>query len=114
MERVGDVLGRIQTLLIDIDPVRVAFTTREHLAEIRNERWLPLRDQLEVVRVKEPSTDMRETMRELEVAIENVFHKLFQLGGMTGSSGDAKEVQARHAGANTLVAAILDSLHNHQ
>jgi hypothetical protein len=78
VNRVASVLGPIQTLLIDLMPPRALsnFSEVAHVSESRRERWLPLRDQLEVVLVMEPDADIRDSMRRLEVSIENTYTRL--------------------------------------
>ena len=66
--RIGEVLGPVRTLLIDINPVRLVFqqaeVVRQHWA-----KWVPLRDRLEIVAVTEPSEELRSDMRQLEVRL---------------------------------------------
>ena len=79
VDRVASVLGPIQTLLIDLMPPRAlmsSFSEVAHVAENRRERWLPLRDQLEVVLVMESDASVRDSMRRLEVSIERTYTRL--------------------------------------
>jgi hypothetical protein len=78
LDRVSRVLGPIQTLLIDLLPARAMSTFSEVglVGAHRQDRWLPLRDEWEVVIVMEPTAEVRDKMRRLEVAIENVYHRL--------------------------------------
>jgi hypothetical protein len=79
LERVAEVLGPIQTLLIDLLPPRALGTSLmswDDVAVHRSNHWLPLREKWEVLLVKEPAGDVREDMRHLEVEIENLYNRL--------------------------------------
>jgi len=109
--RIGEVLGPIQTLLIDITPERVAFEVTGVIRAERQKRWLPLREELEVVRVVEPSADLRQTMRDLEVAIENVFHWVVLTSSAHAPPDAVDKATEHHKRATDAVDAILRSLH---
>src|SRR4051794_12457144 len=73
IERVGRVLGRIQTLLIDLHPIRASNRVLREVLSDRHDRWLPLRDELAIVTVMEPSAPLRDQMNRLEVVIELLY-----------------------------------------
>jgi hypothetical protein len=78
VERIAQVLGSINTLLIDLLPARVVVNINRPADVIRhrNQEWVPLRAQWEVALVVEPSLEVREAMREVEASIENIYSRL--------------------------------------
>lgn len=120
LERVAEALGPIQTLLIDLLPPRAlnSLTSAAMVGADRTGRWLPLREKWEVVLVKEPDADIRESMRELEVEIENLYTRLAlalqqTTVGVTSEDGRTwyDEAVDQHTEATRLAEAIADDLH---
>jgi hypothetical protein len=117
--RVAAVLGPIRTLLIDTSPERIVWQGAK-LVEGYWERWLPLRDELEIVAVTEPSAEMREQMRLLEAEFAILFGRLTlmvsrELRQQAAEAGSTRnpfeDAVQNHAEAERLAEAILTELH---
>jgi hypothetical protein len=119
IDRVSRALGPIQTLLIDLLPPRalMTFSDAALVGAHRSGRWLRLRDEWEIAIVMEPSDEVRDSMRRLAVAIENLYARLglalkpqAQMEQEDGRTfyDDAVE---HHAEAERLAEAIAADLH---
>ena len=78
--RAGQVLGRVRTLLADIEPDRIVINlhpdrTPRDLAAIEA-RWAPLRDELSIFAAADESPDVTADAAKLEVAVGNTLNRL--------------------------------------
>lgn len=113
LERIAQVLGPVQTLLIDLLPERAMFnSTAGSMGQHRTQRWQPLRGPWEAALVMEPSRVVRGAMRELEVTIENIYNRLSLAVSPSASERDYyDEASTLHARAMRLAEQIAASLH---
>jgi hypothetical protein len=118
-QRAAEILGRVRTLLQDLEPARIgANVNREWTPSEMNDlkrRWLPLRDELSVFAAADEDPRVTDAAGRLEAAVFNTHNQVSlhvrELLTRRGSGLDAYE-QARkeHLRATVLVRIVLDLL----
>lgn len=77
--RAAEILGRVRTLLADLDPTRVAFNIREttpEQLEAIEKRWLSLRDDLSVFAARDEDQRVTDAASELEIGVSNTISRV--------------------------------------
>ena len=77
--RAAEVLGRVRTLIADLEPTRLGFNVNEgtpaELQAIR-ERWALLRDQVSVFAAGDEDAAVTDAAAKLEVAVSNTLNRV--------------------------------------
>jgi hypothetical protein len=121
-ERAAGVIGRLQILLGDIEPTRVAMNINNQSLPLLLEAertWRELRDELAVFTAAEGSHEIRDLGRRLAVEITNTANRLCVIvqGQQPGSAGygDEREIleaaKEHFATANRLIGELLEYVH---
>jgi monoamine oxidase len=115
-ERAAQILGRVRTLLHDLDPERmganVSRKTPTQLASFER-RWSPLRDELAVFAAADDDPRVTEAAARLEIAVSNTHTRVARhardlLAGGEGGPDTYEQARAEHLRATTLVRIVLD------
>lgn len=75
IERVAEVLGRVQTFLVDANPEPYVFKSADDVHKA-HQRWQPLREELAVLSAKEPASELRDAMERIDVGVANLINGL--------------------------------------
>jgi hypothetical protein len=115
LARAAAILGRVRTLLADLDPTRVTLnvseTTPEHLRAIE-ERWAPLRDELSVFAAADDDQRVTDAATNLEIAVSNTMNRVGwhvrELLSHRGSADMYQDAAREHIRAAAHVRIVLD------
>ena len=118
----AEILGPIDSLLLDTDPERVSINfndeTPTRIRYMRDDRWASqLRDRLATVGVGHPSSEVRAKATELGVAIHNSLHTTAWLVGDMMRKDDLHELdraRANHQAARDRAAELADLIHGNE
>jgi hypothetical protein len=72
VERVAEVVGRVQLFLVDANPMHFLMDVGVPEVHAMAERWQPLREQLAVLAAKEPASELRDAMHQIDVQVANL------------------------------------------
>ena len=122
-ERAAEILGRVRTLLEDLEPARVGVnvngeTTPAQLSDLA-QRWLPLRDELSVFAAADEDPRVTDAAGRLAVAVSNTQNRVaWHVSDLLGRQSSMLSAQAmldildqakeEHRRANLLVRVVLD------